>query len=84
MITTRAPDGANKTLIVQRRLKPFPNCNWFHIYAHSSVQRNEKMIKKTGTGGSDTGSAGHDTGTDCIDTGSSMIVVLMKVLYEEP
>ena len=42
------------------------------------------MIKKTGTGGSDTGSAGHDTGTDCIDTGSSMIVVLMKVLYEEP
>ena len=42
------------------------------------------MIKKTGTGGSDTGSAGHDTGTDCIDTGSLMIVVLMKVLYEEP
>ena len=40
--------------------------------------------KKTGIGGSDTGSAGHDTGTDCIDTGSSMIVVLMKVLYEEP
>ena len=40
--------------------------------------------KKTGIGGSDTGSAGHDTGTDCIDTGSLMIVVLMKVLYEEP
>ena len=40
--------------------------------------------KKTGIGGSDTGSAGHDTGTDCIDTGSLMIVVLMKLLYEEP